>query len=355
MRRIFLVLGALAAVAACDSSGGGEAAAPLTSVSWTDSVQLQEADSLFVASASSITVHADGRMVVGDARAKKVVVFDAQGRPLVAFGGPGRGPGEFVVPSVVEVVDDSTVAVLDPPAARVSRFNIADGAFVHSARSPGQAIDMRASAAALWVAAPQVATEQSFARWDLVADSLTLHGTVPASYTRFPRLRRNMGLGMVAATDSGVWVGMLGSNALDFYALNALVTPTRSIEVPRLRRRGVPLDKPELFDKEVAYEEELHSVSMLMSLAQLSDGRLATLHYDFTVVDETFNVAAFLSVIDAKTGAGCIDLAVPAVSETQPMLRLIGDRLYFVQAVPDGEDGTATWVKWVDVGALQCS
>jgi hypothetical protein len=348
------VLGALAAVAACDSSGGGEAAAPLTSVSWTDSVRLQEADSLYLADPTSIALHTDGRMVVSYASGGKVLVFDTQGRTLLTLGRQGRGPGEFELASVVEMIDDTTVAVLDVSTARVSRFNTSSGAFLHAARLPGQAIDMRASASELWVAAPQVATEQAFARWDIVADSMTLHGTMPASYTRFPRLRRNMGLGALAASDGGVWVGMLGSNALDFYTRDALNTPARSVEVPRLRRRGVPLDKPELLDKEVAYEEEVQSVSMLVSIAELSDGRLATVHQDFTITGQSLNVSAFLSVIDARTGTGCIDLAVPTVSEMLPVLRLVGDRLYFVQAVAEGDDGSATWVKSVGVASLKC-
>lgn len=354
MRRISVPLVALVAVVSCDSADRGTPVAPLTSVTWTDSVRLMESDSLFIADPASITRHADGRLVVSDVRSARVIVFDADGKPLVALGRRGRGPGEFAAPSVVELLDDSTVAVLDVSTARVSRFNLVSGAFVNAARLPSPAIDMRVSSTGVWVAAPLVATDQSFARWDLIADTMTLHGVMPESYTRFPRLRRNLGMGAITEAGDGVWVGMLGSNALDFYALNALDTPARSVEVPRLRRRGVPLDKPELLDKEVAYEEEVQSTSMLMSIAQLSDGRLATVHQDFTIDGQSLKVSAFLSVIDARTGTGCIDLAVPTVSEMPPVLRLIGDRLYFVQAVAEGADGSATWVKSVGVASLKC-
>jgi hypothetical protein len=337
---------------ACGAASDGVIAAR-TEVAWTDSVRLQESDSLFVADPAGIAVHPDGRLLVSDVVGAKVVVFGPDGSALRVIGRRGRGPGEFAAPSVVEVLDDSTIAVLDASTARVSRFHIDSGAFVFTGRLPGPAIDMRRSATGLWVAAPQVATGHSFAWWDLAADTMALHGTMPAPYTRFPRLRRNLGLGALAETADGVWVGMLGSNALEFYPQTDLRAPSRSVEVPRLRRRGVPLDKPELLDAEVSYEEEVQSASMLMSISQLSDGRLATVHQDFTIEGQSLRVAAFLSVIDAASGSGCIDVPLPIASEVAPLLRLIGDRLYFVQAVADGEE-SVTWVKSIRVSSLRC-
>lgn len=66
----------------------------------------------------------DHRLYVLDAEFLKVAVFDSAGRYVRSFvGGYGKGPGEFVRPRSLTIMNDGMVAVLDQGAARLSFFS----------------------------------------------------------------------------------------------------------------------------------------------------------------------------------------------------------------------------------------
>lgn len=66
-------------------------------------------------------------LYVLDPHFHKVVVFDSGGAfRTVILGGRGKGPGEFVRPRSITADSDTSLLVLDPGAARVTRFK-ADG------------------------------------------------------------------------------------------------------------------------------------------------------------------------------------------------------------------------------------
>ena len=87
---------------------------------WTDSVRLQETDSAFLASPSGLVVSADGRIFVSDIAAGQVLAFDDAGSFVGRYGRRGRGPGELLGPSVLEIRGGDELLVLDNPTARVS-------------------------------------------------------------------------------------------------------------------------------------------------------------------------------------------------------------------------------------------
>lgn len=64
----------------------------------------------------------DGRVYVLDGQAATVYEFTADLRPIRATGGRGRGPGEFVQPSLL-AAGAGGVAVFDPGASRISVFS----------------------------------------------------------------------------------------------------------------------------------------------------------------------------------------------------------------------------------------
>jgi len=327
--------------------------APLTVAVWSDSVRLDDRDSSAIGTPSGLTRMADGRFVVADFGTKQLRVFAADGRSLAILGARGRGPGEFIAPSALDPVSDDVVALLDVGTMRVSAVDLTTGATVRSARLLAQGLDVRAAHSAVYVAVPSVFLNRAFASWDRLADTTVSLGVMPALYTQYPRLKRNLGLSVLAPSADGLWVGVLGSNAVAFHPLSALDTSTRSVEIPRRVRRGVPLDRPDWLQREMPYEEEVQSVSLLTSLAVLSDGRIAAVHQDLTIEATSVSLQAFLSVVDPTSGQGCIDLAIPVVSDEMPVLRLIGDRLYALRLRTAGDDVSA-WVYSVDLARLRC-
>lgn len=60
-----------------------------------------------------ISVSADGRIFILDTKLKKVKVFDSSGKLLKEFGQEGQGPGEWVLPAGIQVVDDRILIISD--------------------------------------------------------------------------------------------------------------------------------------------------------------------------------------------------------------------------------------------------
>ncbi len=325
---------------------------PTTAV-WTDSVRLADADSFPVGRPSGLTQLPDGRFVVADFGTKQLRVFDAQGQALGAIGRRGRGPGEFIAPSAMDVLGDDQIAVLDVGTQRVSVVDLHSGEVGRSARVLGQGLDLRAAHGVVYVAVPSALHDRSFASWDLASDTTVPRGAMPAVYAQHPRLRRNLGLSVLAATADGLWVGLLGTNAVSFHPRASLDAPSRSVEIPRRVRRGVPLDRPEWLQREMSYEEELQSVSVLTALAALGDGRVAALHQDLTLEATSASLTAYLTLVDPASGQGCIDVELSVRSDDLPVLRFIGERLFALRVLPDG-DSVATWIHSLDLTALRC-
>jgi hypothetical protein len=68
----------------------------------------------------------EGRIVVLDPTAHRVVAFDAEGTLLWEAGREGGGPGELLAPNSLTIAD-GVVAVHDPRKGALVRFDIADG------------------------------------------------------------------------------------------------------------------------------------------------------------------------------------------------------------------------------------
>lgn len=68
----------------------------------------------------------DGRIVVADAMAGRILVFSSVGDVIGGFGGKGQGPGEFSRITSLQLLESDTLAVFDSGLARLSKFS-ADG------------------------------------------------------------------------------------------------------------------------------------------------------------------------------------------------------------------------------------
>lgn len=348
-------LSALLVALALGCSDRPRADEAITAASWTDSLRLAESDSVVLGQPGGFTV-APGRAVyVSDAAAGRIVAFSWDGTPIGIIGTRGRGPGELLAPGALEVAGDELV-VLDNPTARLSRFRISDGTLLGAARMRGPSLDLRIDGPRVWTSTAISALGTSLAIWDHSSDSMRVAGKLPEPYTRFPRLQRAMAIGAIAVAPDGIWVGMQGTNSLERYALDSPNEPAITVAIPRRMRRGVPLDRPEELRREVSYEDEVGSLSLLMGIGALGDGRVATAHLDATVDPTTESIRAhsFLSVISAPDGTGCIDLALPLDSSAVPTLRFLGDELYALEQRDGAPPTGGTWLLRMNVAQLRC-
>ncbi len=296
--------------------------------------------------------------MVSDVAAARIAVLAPDGSLRLAFGRKGNGPDELLAPSVIEPIGGSEIAVLDNRRARVAVFDAATGEFQRAVRLPGPAIDMRydVTSGHLFIGSAQTAIGTTLARWDLRSDTTVAGGRLPSAYREFPRLMRNLAMSAIGRSDKGIWVGPLGTNEVELYHASDLSAPAQAVELPRIARRGIPFDRPELLQREMSYEDEVQSVSMLMTVGTLSNGRLAAVHQDFSITGQLLSRTAFLSIIDPVSRTGCADLPVDASSDVTPVLRVLGNALYLVGSrVDQTADSTVTSIRIARLDTLGCS
>lgn len=340
------------ALSACGERASSNAAAP-GAAAWSDSVRLQIPDSLFLADPSGILPLPSGGFVISDGGSGRLLVFSADGQLVRTIGSRGRGPGELLAPTALELLGDDELAVTDNPTARLARFRLSDGSALEAVRLPGPTTVIVRAPGGLWLATASVETGRTHARYSSGDASLVRAGTIPQVFVDYPRLSRNLALPALAARGDTVWVGLLGENSVHRY-VGAATEPSAAVEFPRARRRGVPLDDPAWLRSEMSYEDELGAVSVMREVGALADGRVAAVHLDITATDDAFTQVGYLSVIDPRTGRGCVDLPLSIDAEGIPVLRFAEDALYTVVIREDADGEPTYWIRRLDLAALRC-
>jgi hypothetical protein len=352
-----LLLLLMIAVACRDGSSNSESRVVTTIewVQWTDSTRLVEDDSTLVAELGGLAIGSEGALFVSDVATGQVLAFSPSGELTQRIGRRGRGPGEMLAPAVLELTAEGDLLVLDNPTGRISRFRLSDGEYQSAVRLIGPTADIRYAGTDLWMTTAQVATNTSLARLSAGTDTLIATGRLPVEYTTYPRLLRAMALGALDLRGDHLWVGMQGTNAVERYAANAATSPVATVEIPRVRRRGVPLDDPTALKAEVSYEDEVASTSLLVALGALDDGRVATMHLDATIAESGLSVVAYLSVMNPETGAVCVDMRVPIEGSAVPVFRFEGNWLHLAEAMAESDGSSQTWVRRLDVSTIKCT
>jgi len=83
-----------------------------------------------------------GNVYVADRGSMTVRVFDTQGRFLRAFGGRGRGRGEFLEITCLEVTSDGELIVADGLGLRLTRFGAGESRLHDLSVDPAQRDDL---------------------------------------------------------------------------------------------------------------------------------------------------------------------------------------------------------------------
>ncbi len=73
----------------------------------------------------------NGKIYATDVKARKVMVFDTDGNFLGLIGKEGQGPGEFTMPSLIQISPDNELMIEDAASRRIAFFTL-EGAFVRN-------------------------------------------------------------------------------------------------------------------------------------------------------------------------------------------------------------------------------
>lgn len=147
----------------------------------------------------------DGRIVVADAAARRLLLFDSAGRFVRPLGRSGQGPGEFRNLGEVTVIPGDSLTTFDASLRRLSVWH-PDSGFVRSTQVVGTSLESSPSDAWLWRDGRIVVLQLSITPRDSIA---------PASGVRRWPMRAQLALqdtsGSVLATSAafdGMYTGI---------------------------------------------------------------------------------------------------------------------------------------------------
>ncbi len=353
-----------------DAVPDGDAAGP--GLLPLDSVLLAEPDTFYVGRPTSLVVDPfDGAFYVTDPFSRRIYRFARDGSPVRSYGRPGRGPGEFNAAFDVVVVDDSTVAApsLDPPAMSV--FDRRTGELRRSFPIPsllggtGQAAVVHG---AVWFPTRSFEQNTSLFVWLPASDSIRIMGSIPPEFERSRAaggfFHIVQGTSALAHAGQSVLVGWAGVNAVERF--DRAGRRMESIDIPRVRRRGVPPYAQEWIDqgrrgplRSYAAMEELHS--KMRQFARLSNGLFGFTHHDLRVIEDhrptrttIFGADLYVGVLSAHLDSACVDTLVPAGGDLDPTSAFLGDTLFVLDRRIADDERVETRVLMYELDTSTC-
>jgi hypothetical protein len=329
--RILAVLLVVGLLVACRDSplqrGGNDARGYDGIAAEVSSVQLVEADSLYLAFPSSLGIDPrDGSFYVSDVQSGHAVRFDRTGAPRHVYGRPGPGPGELRLSTGVFVAD-SFVVVVDGRARALLLFDRDRAEYRRTVPVSGLSGNTFAPARRIaWVGARDEVRRTSVAAWHVNADSVVYLGPIPDEFHEFPNITRSDILPVVQWSDS-LLVGFGPLNGLLLLDTAGHVLDT--VVVPARNRRGTP--EAVIRESGGSLSHLVNGISELMGLHRTPSGAFALVHFDSRITDErTFRITStvYLSLVAADLNSACVDQLVPVRSESKPLVQFRGDTLF---------------------------
>lgn len=299
-------------------------------------VVLQQPDSLYIGDASSVWVDAEsGHVYVSDGFSNRVVRYSRDGVPLAQYGSPGGGPGEIRDAGEVFVVD-SLVVVADVGSNDLVLFE-KSGRFVREVDYKGVlgTISLKDSL----VFAGALRTQTGLLRWNVTSDRISYGVPVPSIYTELaPLAGIYTGVAVQVLPEDKVLYGFMGT---DWIAQTdrSLGESTDRIEIPAVRRRGVPDNVHEAFQN-TNFPEKFSALSALFDLHRLPNGTISVIHFDQAYHrGRRASARVYLSLLKLETRpiVGCLDKEIPVSEVAQPEVAWRRDTLFVLHRNVDVE------------------
>jgi len=332
-----------------------------------DSILLPEDDTLYLGAPFSPAIDPDdGSFYVSDDFQKRVVRFDRSGEVVRIYGRPGGGPGEFRGVGLTFVLDDSTLAVEDWNVERLSFFDRESGEFRGSRSLPGVAgiTPPVFEGGAAWFPTVNRERRHGLVRWSIDDDVVTTAGPLPDAYQVSldggnPGYANFMDVfGSLTSHDGTLIRGWSVQNELIRHDRHGNVLET--IDIPVVRRRGVPENLRYLYDVEGATGRERITInSRLRQLHTLPDGGLAFTHHDQEILslDGPMPVIAahvWAGVISSDLERACVDAPVPASLDARSMEAFRGDTLFVLDRRIVDDTDLETWIVMYRIDTEEC-
>lgn len=326
---------------------------------------LAEGDTLYVGDPFSPVIDPfDGSIYVPDMFSNRVLRFARDGSPLRVYGRPGGGPGEFRATGVVFVLDDSTVAAQDQMSRRLNLYDRRTGAVggtrgFQGLMGTGPPVVRGDS---VWAAVFDLDLRASVAVWDTRSDTVRYLGAIPAEYVEsvqqgFWRFAASKHHGALAVSERWILRGWAGLDRL--FELDRDGAVLDSVEIPAVRRRGVPPNIRELLDvQRIGLRQRIELAAYLRQLHRLPDGSFAFTHHEQRVLKlEPMPVLAadvYVGVLSPDLERACVDTKLHVSPDARPMETFRGDTLFLLdRRITEGER-LETWIVLYRIDTSRC-
>lgn len=320
-----------------------------------DSLRIAEGQEVFVANPLSLLAVPIQRglegteLIVADAGTGSYLQFDGRGHFVSRTGRPGDGPGEFRLLGQVFLDGPSEIGAVEISSRQVKWFDRNSGQVLRVSRygtgTIGLSEPVQTANSDLIFPLLDLGSRTSIGVFRKRTGTWERAGPFPQAYTRSV----DQGRGAFAAyfrylaiarnDDSTFVLGFAGVDSL-FIVDERSLAVLSARAVPRLRRRGLEGEcrfSGDAPDPARAFREcglVRDRFSPITGIWQVREGLVAVLHTELTTVGEPPRVLlrgrSFLSLIDTRTGSGCIDLPVPGGSEVRAVHDLKERMLYIL-------------------------
>jgi hypothetical protein len=320
-----------------------------------DSVRLDEADTLYLGNPYALAVDPrDGSFYVSDFFADHVFRFRRDGTLARTYGRPGRGPGEFLTPTLVFVLDERTLAAADDEHARIHLFDRETGAFLRSVPHEGRlgSSPPVVLGQTVWMPSHNRGRGSSVLAWSADGDGVRYLVPLPADYIRsargLGRYAAFYSMGVLTAWADTLLVGMNGRNELLLADAAGRVLDT--LHVPRTRRRGVPDDVRARLDEDrkASAREIFRAASILNQAARAPDGSTLLVHHDSDLHGELpgglITARVFASVVSPDRRRACVDAEISVSQDARPIEGVRGDTIFVLDRRIAAGERLETWV-----------
>ena len=292
-----------------------------------DSTRLVESDSVVLGTIGTVIPLDDGSYLIADGQNYTIRHFDSNGRQIRAIGRRGRGPGEFTDFGPVAFDGDSMLFVLA-------------GLELHALHFPSGRLRFRAPLAAPY------ANSIAFDRGDLYFRSLDQSSgprvsrwrngqieagaQLPRPSDQNPMLDPYLSITAIAPLRDRDTL-LVGIQSSDDVLIGSFRGPLQRVSVAKLHRQG---SRPDLRARLAADPQEankdpqlVYTPSVPVAIARLTNGMVAYVTFDYTLVRDHFAAKAYLSVVDPPTGRTCPDARIPVSEDPSPSIVIRGDTL----------------------------
>jgi hypothetical protein len=322
----------LVASAACGTRDSAAGSDPSSSLVLLDSVTLEESEAAYLGAPLHVSAGRDGSLFVSDGLRNQVTQFSRRGDFVRAFGRPGQGPGELADPLATTLVGDSLLVVAEWGNRRTSVFDVKTGAFRRAVPHEGLPFWMEARDDTVWISNVNIVRKTSLSAWPTAQGSMRYFGEVPKEYHDSPALMEFHPYATVALVADTLVFGFSGHRALFRATMDGAVFDT--VEIPAVRRRGVPRDIVARFAKDprgISNEEVASMASSLMALRALSSGEIAMVHLDVRLEGRQITADGFVSILSRDLTRACVDIPLALSKDGRPAVGFRGDTLVVVE------------------------